>query len=87
MPPADNPCSLSYSKYLQALAPYYEKTWPGFTDLRGEAKSILQKDTDLAEIVQLVGKSALGEGDKITLEVARMLKVGRKHACAKRQRC
>jgi len=28
----------------------------------------------LAEIVQLVGKSALGENEKITLEVARMLK-------------
>jgi V-type H+-transporting ATPase subunit A len=35
----------------------------------------LQKEQDLAEIVQLVGKSALGEGDKITLEVAQMLKV------------
>jgi len=36
----------------------------------------LQKEQELAEIVQLVGKSALGEGDKITLEVAQMLKVG-----------
>ena len=34
----------------------------------------MQKEEDLAEIVQLVGKSALGENDKITLEVARMLK-------------
>lgn len=34
----------------------------------------MQKEEDLAEIVQLVGKSALGEDDKVTLEVARMLK-------------
>jgi len=42
--------------------------------LRTKTKEILQKEEDLAEIVQLVGKSALGENDKITLEVARMLK-------------
>ncbi|TXT13693.1 hypothetical protein VHUM_01060 [Vanrija humicola] len=66
--------NLSYSKYLNVLEPHYEKHNPGFVDLRTKAKEILQKDKDLAEIVQLVGKSALGEGDKITLEVARMLK-------------
>jgi V-type H+-transporting ATPase subunit A len=66
--------SLSYSKYTKVLEPYYEKTEPGFVELRTRAKEILQKEEDLAEIVQLVGKSALGENDKITLEVARMLK-------------
>lgn len=66
--------SLSYSKYTKVLEPYYENTEPGFVELRTKSKEILQKEEDLAEIVQLVGKSALGEGDKITLEVARMLK-------------
>jgi len=66
--------SLSYSKYTKVLEPYYETTEPGFVDLRTRTKEILQKEEDLAEIVQLVGKSALGENDKITLEVARMLK-------------
>ena len=37
----------------------------------------MQKEQELAEIVQLVGKSALGESDKITLEVAQMLKVSK----------
>lgn len=69
-------CSVSYSNYLKVLDPFYEKSNPGFIDLRTRAKEILQKEKDLAEIVQLVGKSALGESDKITLEVARMLKVG-----------
>ena len=68
--------NVSYSKYLKVLDPHYEQSYPGFIDLRTRAKEILQKETDLAEIVQLVGKSALGESDKITLEVARMLKVG-----------
>lgn len=67
--------NLSYSKYLKILDPHYEKNNPGFIDLRTKVKEILQKEQDLAEIVQLVGKSALGESDKITLEVARMLKV------------
>nr|XP_019009343.1 V-type ATPase, A subunit [Kwoniella pini CBS 10737]OCF48124.1 V-type ATPase, A subunit [Kwoniella pini CBS 10737] len=66
--------NVSYSKYLKVLDPHYEKSNPGFIDLRSRAKEILQKEQDLAEIVQLVGKSALGESDKITLEVARMLK-------------
>jgi len=34
----------------------------------------LQKEDELAEIVQLVGKSALGESDKVTLDVARLVK-------------
>jgi V-type H+-transporting ATPase subunit A len=34
----------------------------------------LQKEDELAEIVQLVGKSALGENDKVTLDVARLIK-------------
>jgi V-type H+-transporting ATPase subunit A len=42
--------------------------------LRDKAKEILQTEEDLAEIVQLVGKSALAETDKITLEVARLIK-------------
>ncbi|KAJ2005294.1 H(+)-transporting V1 sector ATPase subunit A, partial [Coemansia sp. S85] len=35
---------------------------------------ILQTEEDLSEIVQLVGKSALAETDKITLEIARIIK-------------
>ena len=66
--------NVSYSKYLNILEKHYEATEPGFVSLRSKTKEILQKEEDLAEIVQLVGKSALSENDKITLEVARMLK-------------
>jgi V-type H+-transporting ATPase subunit A len=47
---------------------------PDFVGLRTKAKEILQTEEDLSEIVQLVGKSALAETDKITLEVAKLLK-------------
>lgn len=33
-----------------------------------------QEEEDLSEIVQLVGKASLAESDKITLEVAKLLK-------------
>ncbi|CAG8439156.1 9267_t:CDS:10 [Funneliformis caledonium] len=66
--------SLSYSKYLKVLEPYYESTEPDFISIRDKTKEILQKEEDLSEIVQLVGKSALGEADKITLEIARIIK-------------
>lgn len=66
--------NLSYSKYIKVLEPYYLAKAPNFIDYRSKAKEILQKEEDLAEIVQLVGKSALGETEKVTLEVARMLK-------------
>lgn len=34
-------------------------------------REVLQKEDELNEIVQLVGKDALAEADKITLETAR----------------
>ncbi|KAJ2711656.1 H(+)-transporting V1 sector ATPase subunit A [Coemansia spiralis] len=66
--------SLSYSKYMNALEPYYEAADPEFVALRTSCKEILQAEEDLSEIVQLVGKSALAEKDKIALEVARIIK-------------
>eukprot|EP01025_Chloroclados_australasicus_P028235 TRINITY_DN27_c0_g1_i4.p1 TRINITY_DN27_c0_g1~~TRINITY_DN27_c0_g1_i4.p1 ORF type:complete len:646 (+),score=96.77 TRINITY_DN27_c0_g1_i4:171-1940(+) len=65
---------ISYSKYLNALEPFYEKFDSEFTQLRQVAREVLQKEDELNEIVQLVGKDALAEGDKIILETARFLK-------------
>jgi len=65
---------LSYSKYLKSLEPYYEQFDREFTSLRTRIKEILQVEDDLNEIVQLVGKDSLAESDKITLEVARLIK-------------
>jgi len=64
----------SYSKYTKALDPHYEKLDPEFLQLRTKCKEILQNEDELTEIVQLVGKDSLGESDKITLEVAKIIK-------------
>ncbi|CAF0857268.1 unnamed protein product [Didymodactylos carnosus] len=65
---------ISYSKYTRALDDYYDKHFPEFVPLRAKCKEILQEEEDLSDIVQLVGKASLAETDKITLEVARMIK-------------
>lgn len=65
---------ISYSKYMRALEDYYEKHHSDFIPLRTIVKEILQEEEDLSEIVQLVGKSSLAETDKITLEVAKLIK-------------
>ncbi|KAJ8035068.1 V-type proton ATPase catalytic subunit A isoform 2 [Holothuria leucospilota] len=65
---------ISYSKYMRALDDFYDKNYPEFVPLRTKVKEILQEEEDLAEIVQLVGKGSLAETDKITLEVAKLIK-------------
>ncbi|EDQ87552.1 uncharacterized protein MONBRDRAFT_37827 [Monosiga brevicollis MX1] len=65
---------ISYSKYMRALDDFYDKNFPDFPALRTTAKEILQMEEDLSEIVQLVGKGSLAETDKITLEVAKLIK-------------
>ena len=65
---------ISYSKYLRALDDFYDKNFQEFVPLRTKVKEILQEEEDLSEIVQLVGKASLAETDKITLEVAKLLK-------------
>jgi len=64
----------SYSKYMQALDPYYEDLDPDFGAVRKKMKEILQLEDDLSEIVQLVGKDSLNESDKITLDIARIIR-------------
>nr|GFB18583.1 V-type proton ATPase catalytic subunit A [Tanacetum cinerariifolium] len=65
---------ISYSKYSTALESFYEKFDSDFIDIRTKAREVLQREDDLNEIVQLVGKDALAESDKITLETAKLLR-------------
>lgn len=66
--------SLSYSKYTTILDKYYEKDHPEFPRLRDRIRELLSNSEELDQVVQLVGKSALGDSDKITLDVAALLK-------------
>ena len=65
---------ISFSKYARALDDYYDKHFAEFVALRTKVSEILQEEEDLSEIVQLVGKGSLAETDKITLEVAKLIK-------------
>ncbi|PUU75862.1 ATP synthase alpha/beta family, nucleotide-binding domain-domain-containing protein [Tuber borchii] len=66
--------SLSYSKYTNVLDGYYQKNFPDFPSLRDRIKQLLSDSEELDQVVQLVGKSALSDPDKITLDVSSLIK-------------
>jgi len=66
--------NISYSNYDRTLNEYYSARDPDFMRYKGAIKNILQEENDLIEIVQLVGKDSLGEDQKATLEVAKLIK-------------
>lgn len=65
---------ISYSKYTETLNKYYEKNNPDFPRLRNRMKELIADAEDLENVVQLVGKSALEDKQKITLNISVMIK-------------
>ncbi len=65
----------SYSLYSSTLEDWFKKNvheeWPA---LRSWAQRVLQDESELEEIVRLVGADALPEDQQLTLEVARMIR-------------
>eukprot|EP00930_Biecheleria_cincta_P056739 TRINITY_DN427_c0_g1_i4.p1 TRINITY_DN427_c0_g1~~TRINITY_DN427_c0_g1_i4.p1 ORF type:complete len:627 (-),score=120.25 TRINITY_DN427_c0_g1_i4:110-1924(-) len=66
--------NISFSKYIRILEPFFEKYDTEYSFLQQKFKEILQKEDDLQEIVQLVGKDSLSEDQKCTLEVAKIIR-------------
>ena len=65
----------SYSLYPQALDQWYrDNIAPDFPEVRTEISTLLQIESELQEIVQLVGSDALPIDQQLTLEVARMIR-------------
>ena len=65
----------SYSLYVGDLEPWYRSELArDFVQLRQRALEVLQKESELQEIVQLVGVDALPEREKGVLDVARMIR-------------
>lgn len=65
----------SYSLYMGQIKEWYaQNVTPEFFELRDKAMTLLQKESELQEIVQLVGPDALPESEKAILEVTRMLR-------------
>jgi V-type H+-transporting ATPase subunit A len=66
--------SISFSKYEKPLKAYYDKADPSYLLFVQQFSRILQEEKALQEIVQLVGKDSLDEEQKVTLEVARLIR-------------
>ena len=65
----------SHSLYLDSLKPWFdENLGKEFLQNREQAMGILQQESSLNEIVQLVGKDSLSPADQLTLETARMVR-------------
>ncbi|MCL1904691.1 MAG: V-type ATP synthase subunit A [Methanomassiliicoccaceae archaeon] len=65
----------SYSLYDKQLRSWYSTNIAAdFPALREWAMQILQKESELQEIVQLVGSDALPDEQKVTLEVSKMIR-------------
>ncbi|MPQ42837.1 V-type ATP synthase subunit A [Clostridium tarantellae] len=65
----------SYSLYLEKMGNWMnENVASDWSALRTEAMALLQEEANLEEIVRLVGKDALSEGDQLKLEVAKSIR-------------
>ena len=65
----------SYSLYTDRLADWFSKNAaPDFMELRGKLMTLLQEESELQEIVNLVGMDALSPSDRLKMETARSIR-------------
>ncbi len=65
----------SYSLYLDSLKPWYdENLGAAYLQNRQKALAILQEESTLNEMVQLVGRDGLSPADQLTLETAKIIR-------------
>ena len=67
----------SYSEYLGDLSPWYQDhVSPKFVDYRNRLMALLNSESSLLEIVKLIGSDVLPDDQKLTLEIARVIRLG-----------
>ncbi|MCL2035578.1 MAG: V-type ATP synthase subunit A [Oscillospiraceae bacterium] len=67
----------SYSEYVDDLAPWYNKNAGAeFLECRRQIATILQQESRLMEIVKLIGADVLPDDQKLTIEIAKLIRVG-----------
>lgn len=67
----------SYSEYADDLRPWYdEHAGPEFVTCRHQMAHLLQKESELMEIVKLIGADILPEDQKLIIETAKLFRVG-----------
>ena len=65
----------SYSLYMDTLGKWYKDQFgEQYTANRAKAMSILQEESELQEIVRLVGQDSLSEADRLTMETAKQIR-------------
>ena len=65
----------SYSLYIDTMANWYkENVAADWMDLRARVMHLLQEESELEEIVKLVGMDALSKSDRLKLEAARSIR-------------
>ena len=65
----------SYSLYVDSVEDWWKNnTGNDWRETRDKAMALLQKESELQEIVQLVGPDALPDKERITLETTRMIR-------------
>nr|HML45882.1 V-type ATP synthase subunit A [Clostridia bacterium] len=65
----------SYSLYVDRMGEWFnDNVSPDWQDLRAEGMRVLQEESELEEIVRLVGMDALSWKDRLTMEVARSIR-------------
>jgi len=65
----------SYSLFLDKVTPYWnEQVSPEFRGRRDTCMAILQRESELAEIVRLVGLEALSADEQILMETAKSVR-------------
>jgi V-type H+-transporting ATPase subunit A len=63
----------SYSNYDRALQSHFEN-YGIFATARAKARDLLQTESELQEIVQLVGRDSLSEDQKLVLDVTKVIR-------------
>ncbi|WP_250227520.1 V-type ATP synthase subunit A [Anaeropeptidivorans aminofermentans] len=67
----------SYSEYLTDLTPWYEENVSEyFIDHRKEIIKLLNEESELMEIVKLIGSDVLPDSQKLVLEIAKVVRLG-----------
>ena len=67
----------SYSEYVSDLEPWYTKNvGENFIEYRNQILSLLNQESQLNEIVKLIGSDVLPDDQKLILEIARVIRLG-----------
>jgi V/A-type H+-transporting ATPase subunit A len=67
----------SYSEYIDDLKPWYNEHVGGdFIEARRSILKILSEESELMDIVKLIGADVLPDSQKLTLDIARVIRLG-----------